>query len=240
MRREGKIDQFSGQKAAFPLSVNDTSDPDHLRAIRYLEEVREQARSLALNSISLKRKASQPIAATPSRRPAPLDSMLNYSDPDISFTEIVTLTDELFNGANKHKQLLTDNRFETSVDKITALYREAHSHFAVLEPQHPAGCTSLATWKAYTSQNWPIPLDHENTFRLFKYLVKWCTGQPPNLHFIWAWSLLLRTNETLSGDEISILRELSRVIVKHKTETPIPNAFVQVVGIVFRQHDLIM
>lgn len=238
MKREGEVDQFSGQRAAFPPRTDETSDPDYIRAVQYLQEVRKQALSLALNSISNKRKASEPIDAYTIRRAVPQDLVLNYSDPDISLTEVIAITNKLFDGANA--QSITVNRGGASLDKITALYRKAHASFANLEPQHPAECKSLATWKTYTSQNWPVPLDREDTFRLFKYLIKWCTAQPPSLHFIWAWSLLLRTDEILSGDEVSILRELSRALVKHKALTPIPTAFVQVVGNVFRQLDLLM
>lgn len=151
----------------------------------------------------------------------------------IDLSECWNITKKLYGEHLTHREDL-----EIPED-LNQLYELANASFISLPPQHPAQCDSLAKWKEYCAHNWPVPVNHADTFRLFKYLVKWASGTPPQLHFVWAFALLLRTPKVLDGSEISQLRDLCRALQPHAAEQPLVEPFIRICASVFHQHDML-
>lgn len=202
--REGALDPLFGQRAAFPLS-------DDLEVNKYLESVRFEAQALA--KVPVKRAA------------------LDYGEPVKKRHEM--LRAEI---STEDASLIRD--FTATLVSVKAptsfsdFFKIAHDSYSELDSVRPEECTSLATWKAYCSANEPLPLDQTDVFRVYKYLIRWNFAN--ERFFRWCWALLLRTPYVLTGDEIAVLRQLTRAI----PENAWSRAWLVVVSEVYGQRDL--
>lgn len=233
--RSGRLDPVSGQRSAFPLDLDSIKDDETKKVAEYLRGVRQESQAIVYEQVR--------------KRHAPMDE-LDYGPETSSFAGKHTSDPhdaregtpiDLSECWEITKKLYGDNlaQHEDPPKNFSQLYDLALSSFRLLEPQHPAECDSLAKWKHFCAHNWPIPVNHTDTFRLFKYLIKWASGTPPQLHFVWAYALLLRTPKVLDGSEISQLRDLCRALQPHAASQPLVEPFIRICASVFHQYDML-
>lgn len=266
----GPLDVGTGQRSAFPVQPNLGSinlDNPPLNASDYLRRVSKEAndrpsivhvkrpqlqsqpqppRIVQFGGRTLKSYSDDPIpasialsqtptvtATTPAAPTTPATSLTINLDWHKSFQATFSATKSPFNSISNHHHLPLPARY-ADPNSLPQAFSKWRQFF--LDPQNPPIISLLASFP------------HALLIKLIGYCHKWVSGNMSPLLARWIFALLARLPDTLTGDEIAVLRDLAKkcVLVRNnplqslaQTTTICLDMTVSVVAGYYGQKDLI-
>lgn len=237
---QGKIDDLTGQRAAFPINDgHDEENVEASEVLKYLAQVRKEQSDLppfitcapAHPSILTQQKPEPSIIKTNSDgqiliHQLWLDRFLQGFE---EYRNALQAEDYDANSGSKSKSATEVHDVVSEPDP--EVHESASEPDNELEPTIPETVNkksgsqgywpnTMAKWRRYmlNADNLPEPstiqsLPYSTTLKILKYCGKWCrsrTQPPPTALCIWTYALLARLADTLTGEELGLLRQLAR------------------------------
>ncbi|QRG39743.1 hypothetical protein FDK38_004197 [Candidozyma auris] len=219
---QGPLDDSFGQHRAFPLDVL-PEDGDSAKVFQYLKSVREEAEA-DQPFYYVRREETQKIA-----QPTETESIFPLETVD----EIIKTFEQAKNARDERLRKEDEQADEMS--------------YAVPE--------TAAEWRKKLFTESPDPvflefLEHTTIIKLVVYYTKWLSMSMPEELGQWIFTTLLRLDHELDHKEMAIVRDLGKKALKireklacaddaSKTSQHIVNMTIAIVGVHFRQRDLL-